>query len=218
MNYLYSLQIIYLSIFQPSKLFERFNRLSWYQNLLRQWIDEVDIVPKSRLLEIGSATGVLSGYLSEKYEVISVDNSSTMIARSKENYPHIDFQVIDASSMPFKDQCFDVVVASSLINLVDNKEEILNEMLRVCKIDGKVLLLFPLEGFSDDGFLKASFDLQLKGFSKMALKMWHKLAKKMSVDDIDALLKESDFEIVSTKNYLGGMVATVVIGSKTNKI
>ena len=46
----------------------------------------------------------------------------------------------------------------------------------------------------------------------MALKMWHKMAKKMSVDAVEELLKESDFEILSTKEYLSGMVGTVVIG------
>ena len=104
-------------------------------------------------MEIGSATGVLSAYLSKKYQVISVDNSSTMISKAKENYPSIDFQVADASNLPFKDEVFSVVVASSLINLVEERQEILNEMLRVCKRDGRVLLLFPLEGFSDDALL-----------------------------------------------------------------
>jgi len=212
MNYLYHLQIFYLSIFQPSKLFERINRLPWYQGLLHEWIDEVKIASQSRLLEIGSATGVLSAYLFSKYRVTSVDNAPKMIARAKENYPYIDFQVADASHLPFKDESFSVVVASSLINLVEERQEILNEMLRVCKRDGKVLLLFPLEGFSDDGLLKVSSDLELKGFSQMALKMWHKMAKKMSVEAVEELLKESGFAILSTKKYLSGMVGTVVIG------
>jgi len=213
MNYFYRLQIFYLSIFQPSKLFERINRLPWYQGLLHEWIADVEIAPQSRLLEIGSATGVLSEYLFSQYEVTSgVDNAPKMIAKAKENYPHIDFQVADASSLPFKDEAFSVVVASSLINLVEERQEILNEMLRVCKRDGKVLLLFPLEGFSDDALLQVSSDLGLKGFSQMALKMWHKMAKKMSVATVEDLLKESDFEILSTKEYLSGMVGTVVIG------
>ena len=46
----------------------------------------------------------------------------------------------------------------------------------------------------------------------MALKMWHKMAKKMSIGAVEDLLKESDFEILFTKEYLSGMVGTVVIG------
>jgi hypothetical protein len=46
--------------------------------------------------------------------------------------------------------------------------------------------------------------------------MWHKLANKMSLETIEELLKERDFEVISTKMYLGSMVATVVIERKTD--
>jgi ubiquinone/menaquinone biosynthesis C-methylase UbiE len=141
-----------------------------------------------------------------------------MIARAKEKYPDIKFEVADALNLPFEENSFDVVLASSLINVLDDKQALLDEMLRVCKEEGRIMLLFPLKGFSNSELLKLSSDLKLKGFSKMALNMWHKLAKKMMIERIESLLKERDFEIVSTQNYLDGMVATVVIGMKTNKI
>jgi ubiquinone/menaquinone biosynthesis C-methylase UbiE len=139
-----------------------------------------------------------------------------MIARAKEKYPDIKFEVADALNLPFEENSFDVVLASSLINVLDDKQALLDEMLRVCKEEGRIMLLFPLEGFSNSDLVKLSSDLELQGFSKMALKMWHKMAKKMTLERIKELLKERDFEMLSTQNYLGGMVGTVVVGIKTN--
>ena len=212
----YTLQIFYLSIVNPSKLFERINNLPWYQGLLHQWIDEENIEPQSKVLEMASATGELSAYLSTRYELRAIDNNPKMIARAKEKYPDIAFDVADALNLPFEEKSFDVVLASSLMNVLDEKQALLDEMLRVCKEEGKIMLLFPLEGFSDSDFVKLSLDLELQGFSKMALKMWHKLAKKMGLETIEELLKERDFEVISTKIYLGGMVATVFIERKTD--
>jgi len=205
----YALQISYLSLFQSSKLFEKINELPWYQGLLRQWIDEVNIAPQSKVLEMASATGALSAYLSTHYELQAIDNSPQMIARAKEKYPDIAFEVADALNLPFENNSFDVVLASSLINVLDDKQALLDEMLRVCKDDGRIMLLFPLEGFSNSDLLKLNTDLELKGFSKIALKMWHKMAKKMRVESIKDLLSKHDVEVLSSKNYLGSMVATV---------
>jgi len=211
MDYFYSLQIFFLSLFQPSKLFEKINALPWYQGLLEEWVEDNNLPEKSHVLEIGSATGALSHYLASKHKLVSVDRSSEMIKRAKENHPYIDFRVADALNLPFDDAIFDVVLASSLINVLDDKQQALDEMLRVCKKDGKVMLLFPLEGFDDDDLLKLGSKMELKGFSKMALAMWHKLAKKMSLESLALLLKESNFKILSTQTYLGGMVAGVVV-------
>jgi len=215
-DWFYTLQIFYFSLLQPSKLFEKINELPWYQGLLEQWVEDEKIEAQSKVLEIGSATGALSFYLSQRYEVMSVDNNPKMIKRAKEKYPHIKFEVANALHLPFENEVFDVVLASSLINVLDEKQQLLNEMLRVCKQNGKLMLLFPKKGFSNADFLELSSDLELKGFSKMALKMWHKLAKKMSLETIEELLKERDFEVISTKMYLGSMVATVVIERKTD--
>ena len=215
-DWFYTLQIFYLSIINPAKLFEKINELPWYQGLLRQWIDEANITPQSKILEMASATGALSSYLSTRYKLRAIDNSPHMIARAKEKYPDITFEVADALNLPFEENSFDVVLASSLMNVLDDKQALLDEMLRVCKEEGQLMLLFPLEGFSNSDLLKLSSDLKLKGFSKMALKMWHKLAKKMTVSSIEALLKERDFEVVSSTKYLNGMVATVIISAKNN--
>jgi len=170
-DWFYTLQILYLSLFKPSKLFEKINELPWYQGLLHQWIEDEKIEPQSKVLEMASATGALSAYLSTCYELRAIDNNPKMIARAKEKYPHITFDVADALNLPFKENSFDVVLASSLMNVLDDKQALLNEMLRVCKEEGKIMLLFPLEGFADSDFVKLGLDLELKGFSKMALKI-----------------------------------------------
>ena len=203
-------------MFQPSKLFEKINELPWYQGVLKTWVEDEKIQTQSKVLEIGSATGTLSSYLSVYYAVTAIDYNPKMIARAKERYPHVEFQVADALDLPFNDGTFDLVLASSLINVLDNKEALLTEMLRVCKEDGKLMLLFPLEGFSNVKLAELSVSLKLQGFSKMALKMWHKLAKKMSINLLEALLVDSEFKVLSSKEYLAGMVSTVLIGRKIN--
>ena len=209
-DWLYIVQIRLLILLNPPRLFEKINQLDWYKEILHSWIEVQGLKPNSQVLEIGSATGELSLYLAQKsYKPMGVDGSKNMINLAKSKYKHLDFQVANVYDLPFEKNSFDAVVASSLINVLDDKDKALKEMIRVCSKDGIVTFLVPLKGFTDNDLKKLSKKLELSHFSKAALKMWHKSAKKMCMEEIKELLNVSKVEAYTTREYLNGMVISI---------
>jgi hypothetical protein len=84
-------------------------------------------------------------------------------------------------------------------------------MFRVCKVGGIVSILVPLKNFEDKDLEKLQEVLHVKGFSQSALRMWHRSATKMSLDEIDALFQGYEMDVVE---YLSGMIGTFTVRKK----
>jgi len=65
------------------------------------------------------------------------------VLRSKESLGVIEFVRGDAHYLPFKDQCFDVITASEVIEHLQKAETFLDEYYRVCKNYGFLVLSTP---------------------------------------------------------------------------
>ena len=63
--------------------------------------------------------------------------------RSKESLGVIEFVRGDAQNLPFKDECFDVITASEVIEHLQKAEVFLSECYRVCKNRGFLVLSTP---------------------------------------------------------------------------
>ena len=77
--------------------------------------------------------------------VVGVDMSSEMLARAKGNVSqthlaNISFQGAPAEHLPFPDQTFDVVISSGVFNLIPDKVKALEEVLRVMKRGGRLMM------------------------------------------------------------------------------
>ncbi len=99
-----------------------------------------------RILEVGVGTGIsLPGY-ARTNRVVGIDISEPMLAKARErviefgldNVEHI--AVMDAESLDFPDDSFDVVVAQYVVTAVPNPERALDEFLRVLKPGGEIII------------------------------------------------------------------------------
>jgi SAM-dependent methyltransferase len=77
-----------------------------------------------RLLEIGCGSGyyseVLAALLPGGVRYTGIDYSDAMIARAREHYPSIAFEVADATKLPYADQAFDIAFNGvSLMHILD---------------------------------------------------------------------------------------------------
>jgi ubiquinone/menaquinone biosynthesis C-methylase UbiE len=73
-----------------------------------------------------------------------VDISEKMIelARQKlQSYSHVDFQLASASALPFDDASLDTVIAANSFHYFDDPDVALNEMKRVLKPNGNLIIL-----------------------------------------------------------------------------
>jgi len=97
-----------------------------------------------QVLEVGCGTGLGLGYLSRRAKnVVGGDYSEDNIRCAQRHYGNrIKLQVLDAHELPFKNGCFDVVIAMEVIQYL-HLERFLSESYRVLKQGGTLLLCIP---------------------------------------------------------------------------
>src|SRR5688572_3727570 len=97
------------------------------------------------VLEVAVGTGKNLTYYPRDCRIIALDLSNEMlnVARNKaaKLSVHVSFSVADAEALPFPDKSFDTVVSSLSTCTFPNPVAALEEMARVCRADGKILLL-----------------------------------------------------------------------------
>lgn len=106
------------------------------------FLDEVDIPPGLRVLEVGCGTGRTACLLAQKgAKVTAMDLSSTMMGKAKKRaeMQGIDIDVVqgDVCSIPFESDSFDVVFAES-ITIFTDPVEAFREYYRVLRTGGQL--------------------------------------------------------------------------------
>lgn len=100
------------------------------------------------VLEIGTGTGITLTRLDGNAAVTSftgLDLSSGMLDQARRHAAGLPFPVTlqqgNAGSLPFPDATFDTVTASLVLCTVPDVAHALQEMARVCRPDGRIVLL-----------------------------------------------------------------------------
>lgn len=106
------------------------------------------IRPRSgdRILEVGVGTGLLLPEYPTACSVIGIDLSDGMLAKARERVrelglKHVKLERMDAGHMTFADDTFDIVVAAYVVTAVPDYRAVMNEMIRVCKPGGRILMV-----------------------------------------------------------------------------
>lgn len=122
-------------------------------------IDKNDIV-----LECACGTGSISRPVAKKCrKLIATDMSVNMLKRARKNCSDcrsIIFRKADIMSIKARDNTFDKVIAGNVIHLLDEPYKAVDELLRVCKKGGKVIIPTYINIEKKSGsFLVKLFDL-----------------------------------------------------------
>lgn len=100
-----------------------------------------------RILEFGVGTGIALPNYRRTNRIVGVDISEPMLQKArervaKEQLSHVEgLCVMDGAHMGFADNSFDVVIAQFVITVVPHPEETLNEMARVLRPGGEIILV-----------------------------------------------------------------------------
>jgi ubiquinone/menaquinone biosynthesis C-methylase UbiE len=112
--------------------------LTNYVNFVRRYVRL-----GSKILDLACGAGLSSHMLSKYYKVTGVDLSKPLLNYAKKHFKNIKFEVQDARKLLFKDNTFDATMACGFIEHINQVDTVLNEMLRVTRKNGYVILVSP---------------------------------------------------------------------------
>jgi len=129
---------------------------------------------------------------------VGIDISKGMIkeAREKIGKENLDseFLLDDATRIPFKNNIFDKVLCSETIEHIPNWEKTINEMQRVLKKGGLLVITTP-NMKSLYGLTKIVFNLFIKTFRKTQKREEHPYDIWKTQKEVLFILRKNDFEI-----------------------
>ena len=150
---------------QPDSLFER---VAWFYALCREYLfrDHTQEIVQSlfpveppragtRLLELGCGPGFYACRLSEELPALQttgVDLSVRLIERARSRARSLrlrncTFDHADAHELPYETESVDAIVVSRLFLIVPEKEQIVGEIFRVLRPEGRCFIAEPTSGF-----------------------------------------------------------------------
>ncbi|MBW6491161.1 MAG: glycosyltransferase [Lentimicrobium sp.] len=156
----------------------------YYKNLVRFF--RFCIPDGSRVLEIGCGTGFLLNAVKPGHGV-GIDISPTMILNAKKNYPHLNFQTIDAEALDLT-ETFDYVIISDTLGYLEDIQKVFGAMRKVIHPNTRIIISYH-------SFL---WEPLLWLVQKAGLKMPHQRLNWLNRGDLINLLQLEGYDVVKT--------------------
>ncbi|KAG7361153.1 methyltransferase type 11 domain containing protein [Nitzschia inconspicua] len=209
------------------------NRTDQFQNVAAKYDDEIGrdesvmginllrrsllyFHAKGTVLEVGAGTGRNIPYYpsSSVDRVLMTDSSDKMLAQARKKIQNIErpkfaCRVGDCTTLDeFPDQCFDTVVDTFGLCSYQNPVDVLREMKRVCKPDGKILLLEHGRSKTWD-FITKYLDKNAERHAKNWGCVWNR--------DLDQIVEESGLQLETLHTWHFGTTYYMVCRPGTAK-
>jgi phosphatidylethanolamine/phosphatidyl-N-methylethanolamine N-methyltransferase len=128
-----------------------------FYSRLEHVIEDLEIPPGARVLEVGAGTGTSFPAYPTHCEVTGIDLAPDMLARAERKirdngWTHLTVLEMNALELEFPDDSFDYVMAFHVVTVVPDPVRMIAEAKRVCKPGGKIVIVnhftsdFPLLG------------------------------------------------------------------------
>ncbi|MDO7786996.1 class I SAM-dependent methyltransferase [Desulforamulus aquiferis] len=112
-------------------------------NVRKQIFNEISFKKEDKILFVGVGTGADIELIDhDNLDITAIDFSPDMLnkARAKFNISSVNFLEMDAQDMNFKNESFDYVFAHLVLSVVPNADKCFQEMVRVLKPEGKIII------------------------------------------------------------------------------
>jgi phosphatidylethanolamine/phosphatidyl-N-methylethanolamine N-methyltransferase len=109
-------------------------------------LERMGIKPGDKILEVGVGTGINASLYPKHCHVTGIDFSALMLEKARERVAkkgvkNVRLKEMDAANLTFADGSFDIVYAPYVISVVSDPVKVVNEMRRVCRPGGKMVIL-----------------------------------------------------------------------------
>lgn len=107
---------------------------------------QMAVKPGELVLEVGVGTGINAPLYPRQAQVVGIDFSAAMLEKARERIEregltNVRLFQMDAAALQFADDTFDIVYAPYLVSVVPDPVQVAQEMRRVCKPGGRIVIL-----------------------------------------------------------------------------
>ncbi|MER2170362.1 MAG: class I SAM-dependent methyltransferase [Psychrobacillus psychrodurans] len=126
-----------------SPIYDKFFNSGIFLNARKQILQSIIFDKKQKILFVGVGTGAdleLVNY--SDLDITAIDYSPDMLGKAKAKFEdsNIKFLEMDAQKMEFNNESFDYVLASLILSVVPDANKCFQEITRVLKYDGKIII------------------------------------------------------------------------------
>lgn len=129
------------------KMAPRYDWVEGVPEVLGLWKLRRDLIRRAKgsILEVAAGTGRNFRYYPRGSHIVAVDATPAMLkiaeGKAKKRGLDVQFQIMAGEALAFPDYSFDTVVSTLTLCTFTDPVKALQEMKRVCKPDGRILLL-----------------------------------------------------------------------------
>ena len=167
------------------------------------------IEPEDTVLECACGTGLLSTVIAEKCRhLTATDFAPKMLQKAKKNcaaYDNVSFRQADILSLDFPDHTFDKVVAGNVIHLLDEPMKALNELNRVCRPGG--MLIIPT-------YMNKTQKGETSGFASVVGKAGADFKRQFTVESYKQFFLDAGYDDVKISLADGRIPCAVAVMTK----
>jgi demethylmenaquinone methyltransferase/2-methoxy-6-polyprenyl-1,4-benzoquinol methylase len=129
-----------------SKIYDRVNPIFYSNEMRKTVVDMAEIEDGDYVVEVGCGTGFTTEEIVSRVgerNVVAVDLTPEQMQKAIAKFPAVNFLRGDAENLPFKDDSFDAAISAGSIEYWPNPQKGIEEMARVTKSGGRVVILAP---------------------------------------------------------------------------
>lgn len=151
-----------------------------------------------RILDVGCGTGYLTNLIAASGAMVTgMDSSVDMIAKAKNEYPHLAFKVASVTGFEF-DEPFDALFSNAVLHWVTEKEKAVQNMYNNLKPGGRLVLEMGGKGNVEKIVSALRTSLKKHGYIKNASReQWY----FPSLSEYTSLLEKQGFRVTYAAHY-----------------
>ena len=119
-------------------------------------LEHLNMVRLGKVLDVGCGTGLLFSHVATKAQtIVGVDISGKLLRQAKErarNFCNVHVVQADADHLPFRNACFSMVFAFTVLQNIPKPLETLSEIKRIAKRGASVVVTGLKKAFSSAAF------------------------------------------------------------------
>lgn len=158
------------------------------------------LTPKEgeRILDVGCGTGYLTNLIAASGAMVTgMDNSIDMIAKARNEYPHLPFRLASVTDFKFEEP-FDALFSNAVLHWVTEKEQAIQSMYNNLKPGGRLVLEMGGKGNVEMIINALKQALINHGYRQNAAReIWY----FPSVSEYTGLLEKQGFRVTYAAHY-----------------